>query len=228
MSKVGHGYGSEWHLLRYLGWQRHELDRRVGHAIGGEVIEWLDFPFGAGKESFYHAEWEGVDFLWVNHSARKQWARRWPAGRTAPCWDAVGRVRVRGQEEWLLVEAKARTGEISAASKASDPRSLEQIGSLLNDAREACSISAAHDWMGTCYQFCNRLAVLNFLTRHEVPARLLFVYFIGDEFPTGSADCPQSEERWRVALDEMHAKAGWPGDGRLQDRVHELFLPMRG
>ena len=29
MGKIGYTYGSEWHLLRYLGYHRNELNRQI-------------------------------------------------------------------------------------------------------------------------------------------------------------------------------------------------------
>lgn len=46
MGKMGNGYGSEFHLLRYLGYHRQELNRAIEKETGGLVTEWLDFAFG--------------------------------------------------------------------------------------------------------------------------------------------------------------------------------------
>ena len=45
MAHMGDGYGSECHLLRYLGRHRALRDWRVLACVGGSAIEWLDFPF---------------------------------------------------------------------------------------------------------------------------------------------------------------------------------------
>ena len=49
LGKIGSGYGNEFHLLRYLGYHRHRLYAEVEKAIGGSVVDWLDFPFD-GKD----------------------------------------------------------------------------------------------------------------------------------------------------------------------------------
>ena len=36
-------YGSEWHLLRYLGRHRHRLHHQIREATGGDVVDWLDY-----------------------------------------------------------------------------------------------------------------------------------------------------------------------------------------
>ena len=63
MSKIGYGHGSEYHLLRHLGYHRVELNGKVDEATGGRLINWLDFPYSVSPRSFYHAEWRGISFL---------------------------------------------------------------------------------------------------------------------------------------------------------------------
>jgi len=41
----GNGYGSECHLLRYLGRHRDRLNAEVCRETGGSDVRWLDFPF---------------------------------------------------------------------------------------------------------------------------------------------------------------------------------------
>ncbi len=85
-----------------------------------------------------------------------------------------------------------------------------------------------HAWMGPYYQFYNRLAFLHFLREQNgIPARLLFVYFLGDKFPEGRAEvCPETEEEWQPALEEIERTIGWTAGNPLADHVHKLFLPV--
>ena len=64
MSKMGYGYGSECHLLRWMGRHRQNLDRRVGEAIGrrDEPIGWMDFRFDP-KATWPDSEIKGIKFL---------------------------------------------------------------------------------------------------------------------------------------------------------------------
>ena len=81
--------------------------------------------------------------------------------------------------------------------------------------------------MAPYYQFCNRLTFLHLLNRAGIPARLLFVYFLGDRFPsTRAVACPAAEGGWLAVLDEMHRHVGWTGGNPLASRVHRLFLPV--
>ncbi len=64
MSKIGYGYGSEWHLLRYLGYHRALLSQKVGEALGAGSVEWLDFPFAKdGAPLQDDREFRGLEFL---------------------------------------------------------------------------------------------------------------------------------------------------------------------
>lgn len=47
MAKFGNGYGSECHLLRYLGRHRKRLDAAVCEVTGATGVHWLDFPFAS-------------------------------------------------------------------------------------------------------------------------------------------------------------------------------------
>jgi hypothetical protein len=113
VSRIGHGYGSEWHLLRWLGYHRAELSRRVADLLAADSVEWLDAGSDAAAADplARDLEWVNFDFLPGDHPARTAWRSTWPRawGRVGPHWDAVGVANVGGSSEWILVEAKANT-----------------------------------------------------------------------------------------------------------------------
>ncbi len=229
MSKPGYGYGSEYHLLRYLGYHRGALKQRVDEATGGELINWLDFPFSASPQRFYHSEWRGIGFLRDNEQSagvHDAWSSYWPQTGAAPSWDAVGIMNKGGHTSWLLVEAKAHLDELRSdcAARAKARPVIEQA---LAATKQSLGISPEHDWLSPHYQFCSRLAILDFLLSHGVTADVVFVYFTGDRVPRSPAIvCPQTAEEWLPALASVHEHVGWPGNGALTSHVHELFLPM--
>ena len=100
MSTIGFGYGSEWHLLRYLGYHRADLNRAIGSAIpGGTVVEWLNSRFETDPAAinrdpprFLDREIEGFEFLPA--AGRQQLLPAWPRTGSLPCWDAVARIDV--------------------------------------------------------------------------------------------------------------------------------------
>lgn len=106
MGKIGYGYGSEYHLLRFMGRHRRLLDQRVLASTGGDSVEWLDFCFHLAKP-WLDAEIKGLDFMPQGHAALEAWKDWWPKGSGIHNWDAVGRTQRGGSVEWLLVEAKA-------------------------------------------------------------------------------------------------------------------------
>lgn len=83
-----------------------------------------------------------------------------------------------------------------------------------------------HDWLNEYYQYANRLAVLNFLTQHEVPARLVFIYFTGDKRKDGR--CPETPEEWQETLSDQDQWLGLKADHLLAKRIHKIFLPVLG
>ncbi len=172
------------------------------------------------------AEWKGLDFLPQEGPTRGQWTEFWPQAGRAQNWDAVGQVSVSGREEWLLVEAKAHLGEIQSSCQASPAGGLDTIRAAFEATKKALGVQPGRDWLSGYYQFCNRVAVLHFLNSHDVPARLLFVYFTGDAFPDSSADCPADEDGWREALAKQAEHVGLPDQHPLSNRIHKLFLPV--
>src|SRR3546814_13709602 len=114
MADMGIGYGSECHLLRYLGRHRAALDAAIRAETGCDDVRWLDYPFDAGR-TWKDGEWKGLGFLPVDSPAHEAWRRPWPQGGNAPQRDAVGQVATAAGAEWLLGGAKAhssgRSGE---------------------------------------------------------------------------------------------------------------------
>ena len=235
MSKVGHDSGSEFHLQRLLKYHRPMLDWNVGTAVDGEVRGWLDAPPVKSETNHVSSEWKALEFLAsyasadaVSSKAIRDWRTFWPQTGNAQRWDAVGRVRVGGEDSWLLVEAKSHVREIKAACRAGE-KSAPVIASALDITKRSLGISAERDWMQPYYQFCNRLAVLDFLARHGVSARLLFIYFLGDKFPAGrSVNCPVEAAGWQPGLAAMYEHVGWNDQNPLFSRVHSLFLQVEG
>lgn len=224
MSAEATVYGSERHLLRYLGRHRAEFDRRVLDATGGEAIDWLDFPFEPTRP-WLDGEWKGLDFLPAGHPGRVAWSGAWPARGNAPNWDAVARLRTAGGEEWLLVEAKAHLGELASACAADAERGgRRRIAELMARVREALGAAPDRDWLNGYYQMANRLAVLHVLGAAGVPARLLFIYFTGDTNPHGV--CPADAAGWADALAAQDRHLGLRPDHSLAGRVHRLFLEV--
>ncbi|MDY6847012.1 MAG: hypothetical protein SVP52_07740, partial [Chloroflexota bacterium] len=64
MGKIGHGYGSDWHLLRFLGYHREYFTKQILTEIGGDAIFWLDFKFSyKNKKCGRDTEYNGLEFI---------------------------------------------------------------------------------------------------------------------------------------------------------------------
>jgi hypothetical protein len=224
MAEMGAGYGSECHLLRFMGRHRRLFDQRILTVVGCDHVDWLDFGFNSNK-TWPDAEIESLDFLPADHAARAAWKKFWPHGRGIHTWDAVGQAYLDDVEEWLLVEAKANLGELRSDCGAKSARSLATIKLAFDETKRALGVPEDRDWLHGYYQFCNRLAALYFLNNRRIPARLLYIYFVGDK---GDARriCPQGEREWQDALKAQDTHVGLPRGHKLEDRVHKLFLPI--
>jgi len=228
MGKIGYGYGSEWHLLRYLGYHRDNLQNSILQITGGSHIQWLDFPFSTVNQVLHHdQEWKGIEFI-DDDNVQKKWGLFWPQTGNPPNWDAVGKLIGSNGEEWLLVEAKAHLEEVHSSCTAIHPKSREMI----NNAFQASQLSFASKvpvshWLSPYYQFCNRLSILHFLMcecKPSIPAHLVYIYFYGDT--NCDRKCPQSVSEWGDVIQKMYESIGLDKHTNLFLHVHQIFLPV--
>lgn len=230
MGTIGHGYGSEWHLLRYLGYHRAELSRSVATLTSATTIEWLDVPFAPSASPLaQEQEWEGLSFLDATHAAHERWKAFWPQRGSAQRWDAVARLDGPSGPEWLLVEAKAHVGELHAPCQAKSEASITQIDRAFDATRRSCGATDVSSavWRGSFYQYANRLAVLHFLLCEcspPIPTRLLFIYFAGDHHPRIAG--PADAAAWTPEIATMRRSLGIDEHAPLLQRVHHLILPV--
>jgi hypothetical protein len=228
LGKIGYGYGSEWHLLRYLGRHREELNRRVIKAAGtGTRIDWLDFGY-TGMRKQPDAELKGLDFLpgQKYRKVRSAWRTFWPPGGK-PNWDAVGWLHRSRGKDLLLVEAKAHVNELESTCQAKSAASRRRITRALEEAKEFLGAREEAVWTKNFYQYANRLTTLYFLNTHGVPSRLVLIYFLGDVFRSGMRG-PKQAAVWREALRKQDRYLGIPRSHALKGLIHKLYLPVTG
>lgn len=230
MSNFGFGYGSQWHLLRYLGYHRQRLNDTIREQVGGRAIEWLDFPFSEWIDPLWQdRELVGLEFIANHVHAALAWTKFWPQQGTFHNWDAIAKITYDSHEEWLLVEAKATVGEMRSSCRATNPVSLDTIQAAFDAARPSFGADAISStaWLTPFYQYCNRLTMLHFLQQACQPivrARMLFIYFYGDMNP--GQECPQSAAAWQPSITAMHKAIGVTPDSGLMNRVHHVYLPV--
>lgn len=236
MGQTGCRHGSEFHLLRYLGYHRSDLNRAAEKETGGHVLDWLDFRFDPKRE-FQHwdEELKGLDFIGQEGPLIKAWKEFWPQTGNVQNWDAVGLLQSGLQVEYLLVEAKAHVEEIKSKCGASKHGGLPKIKEAFHETISANGFdSNVEKWLSPYYQYASRLASLHFLLQHSVPARLVFIYFLGDHWPDGNdsrgqaVTCPTTEQQWDSPLQDMCKQLGLKGRSKFEKRVHHLFLDVGG
>lgn len=234
MAAIGNGYGSECHLLRWMGRHRQAFDHAVLKALGvaESRLEWKDFAFDATppRRRWHDAELKGLDIPDepALDAVKDAWGQFWPLGAGIMNWDAVGRLWTGNGYDLVLVEAKANTEEIRSVCGAKNGGAGRQrIEAAFRDV--ISSLGAAKtpaDWMDGYYQAANRIAVLWFLQQHGIAARLLFMYFTGDR-PRSGVTCPTTDVEWASPLREQGDHLGISGvKHAVLDRVHKVFLPV--
>jgi hypothetical protein len=223
MGKMALGYGSEFHLLRYLGRHRTELSKKVCDLFRFEDlnVEWLDFGYDHSK-NIPDSEYTGIEFLNPNVSLENKWKAFWPQSGNCQNWDAIAKVG----NEWLLVEAKARAGELISNCGAKSDKSRTQIEKSFKATKDYFHIKGANDWMKRYYQRSNRIAMLYFLLDNNIPAKLLSVYFINGYEKESSPESVSSEEEWNRILNKEKTHLDIKDNKRLNGLSKELFIDV--
>lgn len=226
MATMGHGYGSEWHLLRWMGRHRKAFDANVLKAMrqSSGRIEWEDAKFR--QHQWPDEELQGIEFI-QDPDVQSAWRNFWPSSGRAQTWDAVGWLHLGDQKELILVEAKAHLGEIASNCNAVEHGGRPQIQKAFTEVKMDLGIPEERDWCVGYYQYANRLAALHFLLRHSVQAHLLFIYFVGDATDS-RRNCPKDQAGWEDALRLQEEMLGLPAEHALSPKIHKLFLPVSG
>lgn len=223
MGKRGQGYGSEDNLLRYREHRPDFFDNALRRSLKAPdgLVEWVYPLRDLGKEEY--PEPEGLEFV-QDEKVLALWREFWPQKGKQPTWDGVAKLTHQSRTEWILIEAKANRPEL-CSSPCGAKGGRRQISKAMGKVKEFLNVHRRFSWLGTYYQYANRLACLYFLTQVAgVPARLVFLYFYGDSFGDGTP-CPGSEAEWRAPIDACHLTLGLAERHLLSNSVAEVFLP---
>jgi hypothetical protein len=220
VGKRGDGYGSEDHLRQLIEQQPFPLAVALAKAarLDHDQIEWLPFPRNAqGKER----EFQGISFLPpdTRKALTDAWRRFWPQKGRKQSWDAIAR----SGDTLLLVEAKANEPEFCSPGSRSEGEPRKQIERSLNRTKRGLGVHRHFSWIDSYYQYANRLAILDFLRRNEIDARLVFIYFAGARFPDDTP-CPASEAEWKRLIEARRLTLGLPKKHRLSAYEYDLFV----
>ena len=141
----------------------------------------------------------------------------WPL--KGPVWDGLGKSET---GKVFLVEAKSHISEVLSPKTGAGAKSLRKIKKSLNETKSFLNSTSEHDWTSTFYQYTNRLAHLYLLrVLNEVPAYLVFVYFVNDKEMNG----PQSIDEWFGAIKLLHSFLGI-GRHKLSKYIADIFIDI--
>ena len=232
---IGAGYGSEFHLMRYMARYRNKMNDIINNEIMGQIVEWLDFipgceynPENPAKVILPDNEWEGLDFLKEtdNENVLEKWNDYWPQNGKSQNWDAIAKAKIDNRKTWIIVEAKAHTDETKSECNAISLESIQMIDKAFKETKQAFGITSENDWKKTYYQYANRMATLHFLLENDIPAKLLFIYFFGDKHQhlTKGSICPNNEKGWHSSIEEQRIYLGLSKEIMKKKGIHEIFL----
>lgn len=185
MAQIGYGYGSEYHLMRFLGHHRDLFEKRIKKALNEEgEIHWIDFEFDSPMASISgDKELKGLSFLEKIDL---------PKEKVKSVISDYHTYDINGIDNWqnwdavftlngiiYLVEAKAHTSELSSGGNEHGGESKEEILRFFTEQLKESKyqIPVSRTWLKNYYQFANRLATAALLNKHEIEARVLYVYF---------------------------------------------------
>jgi len=141
----------------------------------------------------------------------------WPS--RGPVWDGLGKSKT---GKVFLVEAKSHISEVLSPGTGAGVKSLRKIKKSLDKTKSFLNSNSEHDWTSTFYQYTNRLAHLYLLrTLNEVPAYLIFLYFVNDKEMNG----PQSIDEWFGAIRLLHSFLGI-GRHKLNKYIADIFIDV--
>jgi hypothetical protein len=143
-------------------------------------------------------------------------AEFWP--ERGPQWDALGKS---SGGKLLLVEAKSHISELISKSKAQDEASMKKIQKSLEETGRYLNSRVNAAWSESFYQYTNRLAHLHLLRKNELPAYLVYVYFLNDAEMKG----PTTFYEWEGAIKLLNSRLGI-GRHRLQKFITNVYIDV--
>lgn len=177
MAQIGYCYGSEYHLLRFLGHHRKFLNMEINNQTRFKGnIEWFDYLINENRLSF-DDEYKNIHFLKERDNfarIEENWKKFWPQKGNSQNWDGI----FCHNDEIVLVEAKAHLKEIQQSCTAKVGPSKNKIIKAFKNTKDYFSIISQNDWLIKYYQLANRLAFLYFLDINSIRASILNIYFL--------------------------------------------------
>jgi hypothetical protein len=142
----------------------------------------------------------------------------WPS--SGPQWDALART---DKGKVFIVEAKAHITEIvsSGCGASSQPKAL--IEKSFHEVESYLKIQSLTEWTTVFYQYANRLTHLYLLRElNNIPAYLVFVYFLNDKEMNG----PATKEEWISAIQVVEEVLGLGKKHSLKPYIIDVFIDV--
>ena len=219
MAEIGYGYGSEWHLMRFMARHRNLLEKAIRESIGNvkdvEAFDWFDFKFG-GSGITSDNELKGLSFLGESQSIKGYIKSDWQS------WDAIFKL----EDSFYLVEAKAHIEEMRSDCSSDEIKSQEKIKDYICNNLNGLGISINRDMcLVNYYQLANRLATAAFLKNNGIDARCIYIYFMnGYEKPNDFKNA--SAEMFIDEINKEKAFLGLEGE-HLEDLLYHVFIDAK-
>lgn len=209
--------GSQKWIQKLVNEKESLFNSHVGRSLrlsDGENIDWLS-PLKSDEYAEYRDQ-AFLDKLKIRLE-KTRLEQFWPA--RGPQWDALGKTSL---GKVLLVEAKSHISELISSLQAESTESKTRIRRSLEVTKHALNCHANVDWSQRFYQYTNRLAHLYLLRENDVPAYLVFVYFLNDAEMKG----PSTVLEWEGAEQLLHSYLGL-GRNMLWKFITEVYIDVR-
>ena len=223
MAQIGKGYGSEWHLLRFLGHHRHQLENeiKVQLKLGGEcVFNWLDFEFDdRDRVVSGDKELTGLGFL-RKQSQFPEYPTGWESTQS---WDAVVYIN----DTLYLVEAKAHVSEIYDKKNNHGGKSRTVILDFMSKQMTTfgCNVNVQEStWLGDYYQMANRLAVAAYLNNKNIPTKVLYIYFEDGYYMDDGNNLSATKEDFLKEIAKEKKTLGIDKNSQIKKILCEVFI----
>jgi hypothetical protein len=218
VKQPSNGKGSLQDMQLLINKNKELIERQIKSAfpdLTNSTIVWQS-PLGTDEYSEYRDN-DFIDKIGLDRQEIKL-DTFWPKG--GPQWDALATTTSGGI---ILVEAKANIPEIVSPATRASLKSKELIDKSFKETKNYLGQKNKTDWSGTFYQYTNRLAHLYFLrVKHEKPAYLINIYFIGDKDVNG----PNTEIEWKAALQVMYTYLGLSRH-KLSKYMADIFIDTK-
>lgn len=158
-----------------------------------------------------------LDLLRV-HLEQRPLKTFWPS--RGPQWDALG---LSDCGDVFLVEAKAHVSELLSPGTKASSHSREFIERSLKEVQSFFGVDPIVNWSQVFYQYTNRLSHLYLLRElNNVPAFLVFVYFVGDY----EMDGPSTIGEWQSALRVVKGVLDLREGHKLSKYILDVFIDI--